>query len=780
MALDFRDVQAALTDNLLTVLTAPPGTGKTTRLPVALLDAPWLEGRTILVLEPRRLAARRAAQYIAEQRGERVGETIGFQVRLERCIGPKTRIIFLTEGLLTRRILEDPELADVGCIIFDEFHERALTLDVGFALAREIREALRPDLRLLVMSATLDERLLPEARFLSIPAVAYPVDVRYLGAMSPVAACLKAVREEEGSILCFLPGEAEIRAAAEQLSAASLPPSVRIAPLYAALSKQEQDRAVAPPALGERKVVLATSIAESSITIEGIRVVVDSGLARVPRFAPRNGLTRLVTQRISRDRATQRTGRAGRLCPGVCYRLWTEAEHRLLTAEASPEIFDADLTQTALVCAEWGSMELPWVTPPPPSAWTRAQETLRALGAVDAEGHITPLGHAMVRFPVHPALAAMMLRMRSVDRGGGVLLAAICSEGEKVSHLRSLLDFRSVVEAVLRERPREIWQLAARWAEGDPTPRLPTDALIPYLLWAFPGHVAKRRDKTSRRYLLAAGFGALLPEEAPFLPSEWLLAVRMSDGDAEAKLRWATPLREADLDLCSAETRVRVTWDKATERMVAAEETCLGAIVFASRPLKSIPPEARTVAEKERLRHLGLPWDDASTAFAERLRFLCHALPEETWPEPTEETLIDLLAEAPGRPLLEALRQLVTTHGHTLREMDEAAPLRFEVPSGSNMKIHYENPTAPYVAVKIQEVFGLKATPRLAKGRVPLLLHLLSPAQRPVQVTADLASFWANGYAIVRKDLRGRYPKHNWPEDPTQAVASRRTLKPRT
>ncbi len=772
MALDLTELSEALAANVPTVLTAPPGTGKTTTVPTALLGAPWLAGRKIVVLEPRRLAARRAAQYIAECLGECPGETVGWQVRLERCVGPRTRIEFLTEGLLARWILEDPELSDVGLIIFDEFHERSLTLDVAFALAREVREGLRPDLRLLVMSATLQGDVLPGARFVSVPAKAYPVEVRHLGARSPLAAVRKALEEEEGSILCFLPGEGEIRAAAEALREGGLPPNVRVAPLYAALDRREQDAAVAPPAPGERKVVLATSIAESSLTIEGIRVVVDSGLARVPRYAPRNGLTRLVTQRIPLDRADQRTGRAGRLCPGVCYRLWEVGEELTLPKASQPEILDADLTQTALLCAEWGTYALPWLTPPPPSAWARARDTLRDLGATDAEGRITELGHAMARFPVHPALAAMMLRLRPIDRAGGALLAALCAEGERLPRLRQTQDFRRVVEETLRERPREVWRLAERWAGCAPVPRLSVDELVPYLLWAFPGHLAHRRGNATGRYLLAAGFGATLPPDSPLINAEWLLAVRMSDGDAEARLLWAAPLDPRDLGLLPRTRRTRIAWDKAQGRLIAAEEECIGAIVLRSRPLREIPPEARTEAERCRLRHQGLPWDKASRALRERLAFLRRALPEEGWPDVGDGALLERLAQAPGLGLAEALRAALIESGHTPRELDAEAPARFAVPSGSEMQVRYDL-DQPYVAVRIQEVFGLKATPRLAKGRVPLLLHLLSPAQRPVQITSDLASFWANGYAIVRKDLRGRYPKHHWPEDPTQAVASR-------
>jgi ATP-dependent helicase HrpB len=524
--------------------------------------------------------------------------------------------------------------------------------------------------------------------------------------------------------------------------------------------------------------VLATSIAESSLTIEGVRVVIDTGLARIPQYSSRNGLTKLVTRQIPLDRITQRTGRAGRTCPGVCYRLWTQAEELTFTKISKPEILSADLSQTALLCAEWGTRELAWLTPPPPSAWTTAWQCLKTLGAVNADLQITPLGHQMTRFPVHPSLAAMMLKMQEIDKAGGALLAAICAEGERITSLRTQQDFRRVLATVLDERPREIWQLATRWAGGSPTPRLSIDALVPYLLWAFPGHLAKRRNTASGRYLLAAGFGAVPPADSLMINAEWLFAVRMSDGDAEATIRWCFPLTESDLSLLQAETRTRIEWDKNAKRLIAAEAVCYGEIVTKSRPLKSIPPELQIEAERCQLRHEGLPWTPAAERLAERIAFLRKTLPDAHFPALEKEALIEALAQCPGLSLQSAILNLLSASGHSQQTLDREAPTHFRVPSGSNMTIHYDL-DQPYVAVKIQEVFGLKATPRIAQGTVPILLHLLSPAQRPVQVTSDLASFWQNGYAIVRKDLRGRYPKHYWPEDPTQAEPSRRTLKPK-
>ncbi len=772
-------IKRALANNELVVLTAPPGTGKTTRIPLALLHEPWLTGKKIIVLEPRRLAARRAALYMAELLNESVGEAIGFQVRLERCIGPKTRIEFLTEGLLTQRLLEDPELEDVGCILFDEFHERSLMLDLGFALAREVREALRPDLRLMLMSATIPDKLLPDATFISIPAKAYPVEVKHLGAISVEAAISQALRETSGSILCFLPGEGEIKRAAETIHTSSLPKDVTVAPLYAALPKKEQDTAVAPPHAGERKIVLATSIAESALTIEGITVVIDTGLARVPRYSSKSGLSRLELRRISLDRVTQRTGRAGRLAPGVCYRLWDAREELTFVKTASPEINDTDLTQSLLLCAAWGSLDIPWLTPPPPGAKKRALETLITLGALDTQCRITSLGKAMVRFPVHPSLAAMMLKMEHRDKCGAALMAAICAEGEKFATLRKHYDFRSIMEWVLQERPYEIWQLASRWAKHkQPLPKLPLDELLPTLLLAYPHQIARRRDNASGRYLTAAGFGFTLPEEAKGRFGEWMLALRLSEQDGDAQLRWGLALSENDLTTCNREMRIRVEWDKTAGRVIAEEIEAIGAIILKRRPLKVIPQEARIEVERCRLQHIGLPWDKHTSSLVHRIAFLRNALPEEQWPLCEETQLIDLLATGEAPTLERAIIHLLNASGHSLYELDVEAPLRYKIPSGSDMHIHYDG-AQPYVAVKIQEVFGLPSTPRLAKGRIPLLLHLLSPAQRPVQVTSDLANFWANGYAIVRKDLRGRYPKHNWPENPTLSDASRRTTKPK-
>ena len=374
----------------------------------------------------------------------------------------------------------------------------------------------------------------------------------------------------------------------------------------------------------------------------------------------------------------------------------------------------------------------------------------------------------MANFPVHPALAAMMLRMRTVDRAGGALLAALCAEGERLPALRRMADFRRIVEAVLRDRPREIWRLAERWAGGALIPRLPVDDLAPYLLWAFPGHLARRRDRTSGRYLLAAGFGAILPPDSPLINAEWLLIVNMSDADAEAVIRWAVPLTPAHLALCRRTTATRIAWDKASARLIAAEEERIGALLLKSRPLKEIPPEARLEAEKCRLRHQGLPWEPAAEAFAARVAFLRRALPEEAWPAFEPEQLIERLAACPEMPLLRLLQALLAESGHTVREVDAEAPTHYQVPTGQRFRIDYTG-EQPFVAFKLQLAFGIRATPRLARGRVPLLFRLLSPAQRPVQITADLASFWANGYAIVRKDLRGRYPKHAWPENPLEA-----------
>ena len=813
-------VAVSLAANRPVVLQAPPGSGKTTRVAPFLLDAPWLKGRKILMLEPRRLAARAAAGFMARQRGEAVGQTVGYHIRLDRKTGPQTRIEILTEGLLTQRLLNDPELADTALIIFDEFHERSLAADTGLALALDARNALRPDLRLIVMSATLQPG--PIAAHLggadvhTADARMFPVETRLLNrtptAPLPILAAdavLRAIHEESGSLLVFLPGEGEIRRTLERLRNAPLPPDVSLHPLYGALSRDEQDAAVEPPAPGRRKVVLATSIAESSLTIEGIRVVIDTGWMRVPRFSPRNGMSRLETLRITRDRADQRRGRAGRLCPGVCYRLWDDVTDQQLSPEALPEIYDADLAATVLQSAEWGAAArdgLPWLTPPPDAAWRQAVALLQDLGSlstgtVHRAPTITPRGRAMVKLPVHPRLAHMIFEAAAAGCAQrACLLAAALTEAAGDAATRRETDARRLLdrlEHVARDGfSQRVLELARRWGHAYPErdrTRL-SEGLL--LAWAFPDRIARRRDSAGH-YLLRNGRGATLDTAELLAQSEWLVAAELQDDTTDAKIRLAAPLTRDELDGTFGseyESRAITTWDKRTEAVQAVRRICLGAIIIKEGGQAAPDPADLRAALFDGIRQKGidqLPWTKSSRALQARVCFLHRTLPDQTWPDFTDAALLADLdvwlgPHCYGVTRWPHVQALDLTHillnrldacGCSRRLLDDLAPTHLPVPSGSRVQVHYDQ-DAPYLAVRIQEVFGLTQTPKIAGGRVPIVMHLLSPAQRPVQVTRDLESFWATGYAYVRKDLRGRYPKHYWPEDPREATPTHRVRPP--
>lgn len=811
------------------ILKAPAGSGKTTLVPLALLNEPWMAGRKILLLEPRRMAARAAAWRMAELLGEQPGETVGYQVRMERCATSKTRILVLTEGLLTRRLLDDPELADVGAILFDEFHERSLQADFGLALALDVRRALRPDLRLLIMSATLHipdvSRFLGEGtpiveasgRLYPVETIFLPLRTRFPRLAEQVAAGIRrACAEHDGSILAFLPGEGEIRACAEILSAPhSLPDGVDLRPLYAALPRARQDEALRPCADGRRKVVLATSIAESSLTIEGISCVVDSGFARVSRFSPATGMSHLETIRISRDRADQRTGRAGRLGNGFCYRLWSEEEDRRLSPVAQPEILSADLADLVLACADWGDSSgksLPWPTMPPQMAWNQATELLRLLGALDESGSVTPHGHALLRFGMHPRLSHTILSASAQGDGSlhtACLLAAALSEGAGAGLRGStnaevlLLELeeggRDIPPAV-RARVRELARLWEQTAARIRTPvahrenrRCGAGELLAY---AYPDRIARRRGlaRDQGRYQLFGGRGAKLPPNDGLAQSEWIVVAEIEDSDADGTVRLAAGI--------SAESVLRLYGDSFTKKEVlmwnprllrvdVVERECLGAITVRERPLKDPDFEQVLSCLCQGIRTEGirrLQWSRGACELQARALFLRKWLPEEEIQDLTDEALAaDLenwlgsylygcttLAQAAEIDLLPALTARL---GAVYPHFDEWAPTHLTVPSGSRIRIDYSS-EQPSASVRIQETFGMRETPRVARGKVPVLLQLLSPAQRPVQITSDLASFWREGYQAVRKELRGRYPRHEWPEDPTFAQATRRA-KPR-
>ena len=782
------EIRRALARNRDVVLTAPPGSGKTTCVPPALLDEPWLAGKKIVMLEPRRLAARTCAQFIARRRGESVGETVGYQVRLERKVSSRTRLEVVTEGLLTQRLLGDPELNGVGLVIFDEFHERSLACDLSYALALEVRRALRPDLRILVMSATLDAdevaAHLGDAEVVRAQGRMFPVETRYLGEMGMVAAVSRALRETEGDILCFLPGEGEIRRTAEGL--ASVGSGVGVLPLYGSLPKEEQDRVFDPS--DRRKVILATSIAETSVTIPGITCVIDSGLMRVPRFSPTTGMSGLVTLPLSQDRAEQRRGRAGRVRAGTCYRLWTEGEDRLRPKRMTPEILDADLCSLVLTSAAWGAIgrtALPWMTPPPASSWEQAASLLKMLGALDADGRLTEKGEAMAKLPMHPRLANMCLG------GGDPILAAIVEEGGRMRET----DIRRIADAV-RETPnrpasRRILQLARRFEAAAHSPRSAGKGLSEgaMLALAYPDRIGRNRGNGSFR--MASGRGAFLDQTDALAKSPYLVCCELDDRIGDAKVFLACPIEEEEIEERFGGQIVEepcCEWDRANERVKCVVRRKLGAMTL--RESAAPPPaDLAAAALMEGIRTKGvanLPcWTKESLQCRARIAFLHRHC--DGWPMPDDAALLAALLGFVGGmtkwrdleklDLFRVFDFLLAEAGHDRRELDRLAPVRMEVPSGSHLTVHYEG-DEPTVEARLQECFGLMATPKVAGGKVPIVMTLLSPAHRPVQITKDLAGFWREGYQLVRKDLRGRYPRHYWPEDPFTATATRR-IRPR-
>ena len=770
------EIRRCLAANRDVVLTASPGSGKTTCVPPALLDESWLAGKKIVMLEPRRLAARNCAAYISRKLGEPLGGTVGYQVRLERKVSAKTRLEIVTEGLLTNRILADAELADVGLVIFDEFHERSLQCDLAFALALEIRRALRPDLRILVMSATLDAdgvaAHLGDAEIVRAEGRMFPVETRYLGGVSMSAAISRALKETDGDILCFLPGEGEIRRASEscrQLSAA-----IDVLPLFGSLPKDEQDRVFEPSS--RRKVILATSIAETSVTIEGITCVIDSGLMRVPRFSPSTGMSGLVTLPLTQDRAEQRRGRAGRVRAGVCYRLWTEGEQQSRPKKTMPEILDADLCSLVLTSVAWGALartDLPWITPPAASLWDQAVQVLKLLGALGADGRLTPKGERMAKLPMHPRLANMILG------GGDPLLAAIIEEGVKSRET----DIRYV------ERTSRIRQLAKRF-EGYRQRSTASEGAS--LALAYPDRVARNRGNGTFR--MVNGRGAFLPEDDPMAKEPYVVCCELDDRAGDAKVFLGCPIAEGEvLDLFGDQVTEEpyCEWDRRNDRVKAVVRRKLGELVIGEVPmLQSQVSGLASSALLEGIRLKGvenLPcWGKETLQLRARINFLNRTIEQSNnspWPKIDEPSLLRALEGFIGgmtkwrdleRLDLGAVMDFVLSEsGHDRRELDRLAPTRMEVPSGSHMTIRYEG-DEPTVEVRLQECFGLMETPRVAGGRVPIVMTLLSPAQRPVQITKDLAGFWKEGYQLVRKDMRGRYPKHYWPEDPFTAVATRR------
>jgi ATP-dependent helicase HrpB len=808
----------ALARHASVVLHAPPGAGKTTRVPLALLDEPWLAGQRLVLLEPRRLAARAAARRMAETRGEPVGATVGVRTRGETRVSGRTRIEVVTEGVLTRMLLHDPTLEHVGLVLFDEFHERSLQGDVGLALALESQSVVRPDLRLLVMSATLDvaavAALLGDAPVIASEGRAYPVETRYRprpagqSVEGAVAAAVRhALRADEGSILAFLPGAAEIRRTANLLAPPSLPPDVRVLPLFGALPPELQDQAIAPAPRGTRKVVLATSIAETSLTIAGVRVVVDGGLARVPSFSPRTGMSRLRTIRVSRAAADQRRGRAGRQSAGICYRLWHAEEDAGLLAQAPPEILEADLASLALDLALAGVVEsssLRWLDVPPAPALAQARELLVQLGALADDRRITAHGLEMTRLATHPRLAHMLLHGRALGIG-----ATVCAVAALLEERDALRHDASVTDADLRQRVSLVFSrgegarahrdfahrvrhrahtLAAALKLARPDRPVDEECGLALAL-AYPDRIAQRRAGSDNRYLLRNGLGAELPGDS-VLHGEPYLAVAELDGRRpEAGIALAAPVAGDEIERLYADRVVTedvLEWNADTERVHAARRERLGAMVLREVPRRD--PDEQAVAHALLTAildaRIALRWSGAAVHMRERLAFLHRHLPG--WPDVSDAALLSEAREWLGPRLVgcrsrrdvEAIDLAVLLRERLdwrqRSQLDAFAPTHLTVPSGSRIRVDYSDPGAPSLAVRLQEVFGWTATPSVGGGMVPVTLHLLSPANRPVQVTRDLAGFWRSSYFDVRKELRGRYPKHDWPEDPLSAAARRR------
>ncbi|VVP36282.1 hypothetical protein PS850_04664 [Pseudomonas fluorescens] len=836
ISLPIDEVLPALREALATrheaVLEAPPGAGKTTRVPLALLNEPWLAGQTILMLEPRRLAARAAAERLASELGEKVGETVGYRIRLDSKVGPNTRIEVVTEGILTRRLQDDPALDGVGLLIFDEFHERSLDADLALALSLNGRELFRDDqpLKILLMSATLEgERLaglLDDAPILRSEGRMYPVAMRWGRPFQPgefieprlVQTILEALNDETGSVLVFLPGQAEIRRVHQQLAdALGESTQVLLCPLHGELDLAAQRAAIDPAPAGKRKVVLATNIAETSLTIDGVRVVIDAGLARVPRFDPGSGMTRLDTQRISRASATQRAGRAGRLEPGVCYRLWSQDQHEQLAAYASAEILSADLAGLALQLGRWGVApgQLVWLDVPPAAAYAQAQDLLERLGALDGDA-LTRHGQAMAELPAHPRIAHLLLRGQALGLADMACdVAALLGERDILrgagADLHSRLALLSGEERAARgaqggvQRARQLARqyrgyLRGKAAEPVSDPDHPR-WLGALLALAYPDRVAQQRRAGGAEYRLANGRAALFAEADSLMKQPWLVIADLGSrqGQREERIYLAADFDPALFDSVLAE-QVRcvdqLDWDEREGVLRAERQRKVGELILSREPLTGLDETARSQALVNLVRRKGLellPWTPELRQWQARVALLRQldlaGKGESEWPDVSDAALLKSL-EHWLMPYLGKVSRLshfanldLSSIVHNLlpwplpQRLDELAPHHLSVPSGSSIRLDYsEQP--PILAVRLQELFGLAETPRIAGGRQVVKLHLLSPARRPVQVTQDLANFWRSTYAEVKKDLKGRYPKHYWPDDPLVAEATAR-IKPR-
>ncbi len=801
---------ALMLDNHQTlIITAPPGAGKSTLLPLFLLE----QRQKIIMLEPRRLAARSVATRMASLLGQTVGQRVGYSVRFEKVVSSQTQLEVLTEGLLTRRLQDDPTLDGIACIIFDEFHERSIHADLALALCREIQREIRPDLKIIIMSATLDSQNL--SSLLNAPVIeaegrSFPVDIRYAARdlESPIPnrvamSVFRALESETGDILAFLPGAGEISRCMDLLDDCE----AVVLPLYGELSLDAQQKAILPDPQGRRKIVLATSIAETSLTIEGVRIVIDSGVARVPRFDPQSSLTRLETVRVTVDEATQRAGRSGRTQAGIVYRLWTQSGQASLERQRKPEILESDLAPLCLELAAWGASSLEWVTPPNPAALEKARDLLTRLGALE-NNRITARGQAMLRFPAHPRLAHLALEAQSLGLAAlAADVAAILEErdflesdstdlGIRVEALRTARTGKRNFEAD-QSRLAQVERVAQQWAKLLKT-KLETrqfnHANVGRLIaLAYPDRIAQIRTGESRKYKLALGRGVQLPSADILQGTPYLAIAQMDAGSEEGKVFLCAPLEAQDLEPFYTSLEV-LRWDTREGALIARTETRIGEIILESKPLTNIPPleKNRVLCSAIRANPNLLEWSEHARAYQARVQSL-HLWRGQPFPDFTESALLETLetwlaphfdtvrrqadfARLDLRGILEA-----SLPWETQRQIDTLAPAKLQVPSGSQIRLEYHlDGAAPVLAVRLQEVFGLLETPKVNDGRTAVLLHLLSPAYRPVQVTQDLSSFWKNTYSSVRRELKIKYPKHSWAEDPYTATAVRGAIKKRT
>jgi ATP-dependent helicase HrpB len=808
------ELTAALRTNNAAVLVAPPGAGKTTRVPLVLAAEPWAQqsgkASRILVLEPRRLAARAAAARMAHNLNEAVGETVGLRVRFGSKVSRKTRIEIVTEGIFTRMIVDDPMLEGIAAVLFDEFHERSLDADLGLALARDAQQGLREDLKILVMSATIDGArvgaLLGGAPVIESRGRVFPVDTRYVGRDArPIEPQLadtiaRAMSAERGSVLAFLPGAAEIRRT-QNLLESNADSGTDIVPLFGALGGDEQARAIEPARPGRRKIVLATSIAETSITIEGVRIVVDSGLARVPRYEPDVGVTRLDTVRVSRAAADQRRGRAGRTEPGVCYRLWDEPQTAALEPFARPEILAADLSSFALDLAAWGADadKLAFLDPPPRSALSEGKALLATLGAIDESGRLNEEGRQLRRLPLPPRLARMVIDAARFGQGTlAAKLAALIGErglgGDDIDMRERLATLRRDRSA----RARDVRAMAQRWAEVAavaPSSGGEDYSVGALIAFAFPERIAKNRGSGTGAFLLANGRGAGLDPASPLAREPFLAVAELAGSAAQGRILSAAPITLAEIETLFADrivAREDTVFDAASLSLRGRDSRRVGAIVLGERPVPVTPNENTAKLLAESIASLGidrLPWTGALKQWRDRVMFLRHSEGAD-WPDLSDAALAGSAEQwlAPALAGKTALAELISDAfaaalGELLpwplrRRLDTEAPINFEAPTGTRVPIDYASDGGPKIAIRVQELFGLDRHPAIAGGSVPLAIELLSPAHRPVQTTRDLPGFWRGSYAAVRAEMRGRYPKHAWPNDPIAAAPTRRA-KPR-